>query len=73
MYQPNEHELPLSRGSLLELQDAVHSMNGKPQRLALRDFSVWPVGPSFMTPDEQKKYKQHQAEQKAHMWDQTQH
>lgn len=73
MYQPNEHELALSRGSLLELQEALEGMNGKPRRLALRDFSVWPIGVAFMTPDEKKKYKEHQAEQKAHMWDQTQH
>ncbi len=71
MYQPNEHELALSRGTLLELQNAVHGMNGTPKRLALRDFSVWPVGPSFMSAEEQKKFREHQKEQKATMWDRT--
>lgn len=71
MYQPDEHELPLSRGSLLELQDAVHSMNGLPKRLALRDFSVWPVGPAFLDPAEKKSYEQRQKQQKATMWDHT--
>jgi hydroxyacylglutathione hydrolase len=39
MYQPNEHELSLSRGALLELEEALLSLHGKPARLALRDFS----------------------------------
>ena len=50
MYQPQEHELALSRGSLLELEDALLSLHGVPQRLALRDFSVWPSGPKFSRP-----------------------
>ena len=41
-YQPEEHELALSRGSLLELDEALHAMNGKPARMALRDFTIWP-------------------------------
>jgi hydroxyacylglutathione hydrolase len=45
LYQPEEHELQLSRGSLLELRDALASLNGHPARLALRDFTIWPVTP----------------------------
>jgi hydroxyacylglutathione hydrolase len=71
MYQPNEHELALSQGSLLELQAALVSMHGTAKRLAMRDFSVWPVGPGFMTPDEKLKFEQHQKEQKATMWDRS--
>jgi hydroxyacylglutathione hydrolase len=71
MYQPQEHELALSRGSLLELEDALVSMHGTPQRLALRDFSVWPVGPQFMSAEEAARFKQHVAEQKKQMWDQA--
>jgi hydroxyacylglutathione hydrolase len=71
MYQPNEHELALSRGSLLELQAALVSMHGTAKRLAMRDFSVWPVGPGFMTPDEKSNYEQRQKEQKATMWDRS--
>jgi len=41
-YQPNEHQLALPRGSLLELNDALLSMNGRPARFALRDLTVWP-------------------------------
>jgi hydroxyacylglutathione hydrolase len=69
MYQPNEHELALGRGSLLELQEALLWMHGSPQRLALRDFSVWPVGPDFMSPAEMKQFEQHQADEKQKMWD----
>jgi len=68
MYQPNEHELALSRGSLLELEDALLSMHGSPKRLALRDFSVWPVGPEFMNPAEREQFKKHEKEEKERMW-----
>ena len=43
IYQPDEHALELSRGSLLELEDALKSLNGTPRRLALADFSLWPI------------------------------
>ena len=67
MYQPEEHELALSRGSLLELEDALVSMHGKPQRLALRDFSVWPAGVHVSTSAEEDAYKKHVQEQKTKM------
>jgi len=41
-YQPEEHALALSRGHLLELQEALEGMKEKPVRLALRDFTIWP-------------------------------
>ena len=72
MYQPQEHELSLSRGSLLELEDALVSMHGTPRRLALRDFSVWPVGPQFMSAEEQARFKQHVADEQKAMWNHTQ-
>ncbi len=71
MYQPNEHELALSRGSLLELEDALLSMHGTPQRVALRDFTVWPSGPKFSHPGDRERYQQHVKEQEEHMWDHT--
>jgi glyoxylase-like metal-dependent hydrolase (beta-lactamase superfamily II) len=43
MYQPHEHSLELSRAHLLELDRALGNMHGVPIRLALRDFSIWPV------------------------------
>jgi hydroxyacylglutathione hydrolase len=71
MYQPNEHELSLSRGALLELEEALLSLHGKPARLALRDFSIWPVGPSFgMSPATQALFDKTQKDQHDHMWDQ---
>jgi hydroxyacylglutathione hydrolase len=68
MYQPNEHELALSRGSLLELEDALQSMHGIAKRLAMRDFSVWPVGPEFMSPAEKANFVRHETEEKEKMW-----
>jgi hydroxyacylglutathione hydrolase len=71
MYQPNEHELSLSRGALLELEDALVSLHGKPARLALRDFSIWPVGPTFaMSSATQAVFDKTQKEQHDRMWDQ---
>jgi glyoxylase-like metal-dependent hydrolase (beta-lactamase superfamily II) len=73
MYQPNEHELSLSRGALLELEDALVSLHGKPARLALRDFSIWPVGPTFdMSNATQAAFDKTQKEQHDRMWDQPQ-
>jgi hydroxyacylglutathione hydrolase len=41
-YQPQEHELPLARAHLLELDLALEEMQSHPVRTALRDFTVWP-------------------------------
>ncbi len=71
MYQPEEHELALSRGSLLELEDALVSLHGTPRRLALRDFSIWPSGPGFEDTAENAAYEQRVKDQRAAMWDQT--
>jgi len=70
MYQPNEHELAMPRGSLLELEDALLSMHGTPKRLALRDFTVWPSGPENAA--DRAAYKKHVAEEKSKMWDHSQ-
>jgi hydroxyacylglutathione hydrolase len=43
VYQPDEHALELGRGELLELNEALHQMNGKIVRMALRDFTIWPM------------------------------
>ena len=42
-FQPDEHGLELSRGQLLELNDALAQMGGTVVRRAMRDFTVWPV------------------------------
>ena len=71
IYQPDEHELSLSRGALLELEDALVPLHGKPTRLALRDFSLWPVGPTFaMRPKTAELFQKTQDEQLKNMWDQ---
>lgn len=73
IYQPNEHELSLSRGALLEMQTALDSVHGAPKRIAYRDFSLWPVGPAFHATDaDQSTFKQTQKQQLDHKWDQTQ-
>lgn len=43
-YQPSEHALDLSRGSLLELDQALGDAGETPVRIDLRDFSVVPKG-----------------------------
>ena len=43
VYQPDEHALELGRAHLLELNDALHAMNGAVVRTAFRDFTVWPT------------------------------
>jgi len=69
MYQPEEHELALSRGSLLELEDALSSMHGVPARLALRDFSVWPSSPKSDNAEEREAYKKRVQTERDKMWD----
>jgi len=73
MYQPDEHELALSRGALLELEEGLLSLHGKPARLALRDFSIWPVGAGFdMSSSTKALFEKTQKQQLDHMWNQTQ-
>jgi hydroxyacylglutathione hydrolase len=71
IYQPNEHTLELSRGVLLEIQAGLAAMHGKPQRLAYRDFSLWPVGPAFPETEQSRAaFRQTQQQQQDRMWDQ---
>jgi glyoxylase-like metal-dependent hydrolase (beta-lactamase superfamily II) len=73
IYQPNEHELALSRGVLFEIQAGLAAMQGKAQRAAYRDFSLWPVGPaSPKTEEDEARFKRTQQQQLDHMWDQDQ-
>jgi hydroxyacylglutathione hydrolase len=72
IYQPNEHPLELSRGALLELEAALQSLNGKPRRLALSDFTLWPVqsGDYSMSPRTKAIFDSTQEEQLRNKWDQ---
>jgi len=67
MYQPQEHVLELTRGQLLELNEALTSSGGKPARLAYRDFTVWP-----MTPEVEREMdrieRENSARQRKNMW-----
>lgn len=72
LYQPEEHALPLSRGSLLELQAALASQHGRPARLALRDFTIWPWPTSAAELAEQDGlFKATNGRQLGRMWDQN--
>ena len=72
IYQPDEHELSLSRGTLLEMEAAIEGLHGTPTRVAYRDFSLWPVGASFaMTSKTQSTFDKVQKYQLEHKWDQT--
>jgi glyoxylase-like metal-dependent hydrolase (beta-lactamase superfamily II) len=44
-YQPHEHSLELGRAHLLELMAALDALQGKPARVFLRDFTVYPREP----------------------------
>jgi glyoxylase-like metal-dependent hydrolase (beta-lactamase superfamily II) len=46
VFQPDEHPLALSRGTLLELNEACIAMRDKPVRYALRDITIWPREPA---------------------------
>jgi len=46
-------------------------MHATSKRLALRDFSVWPVGPTFGSPAENDAYKKRVQQQRTTMWDQS--
>jgi hydroxyacylglutathione hydrolase len=72
IYQLEEHELALSRGTLLEMQDALDKLNGKAGRVVLRDVTLWPSSPAERAADpERAKMKDTQEYQRKHMWDQT--
>lgn len=72
IYQPAEHALELSRGTLLEMQDALNALAGTPKRVAYADFSLWPVGATFRMSDRtQNTFDKVQKQQLDHMWDQT--
>lgn len=71
IYQPHEHELALSRGALLELNDALVALNGKPTRVALRDFTIWPPSTDPQVQRAAKaRYEAREQQQLRDMWDQ---
>jgi glyoxylase-like metal-dependent hydrolase (beta-lactamase superfamily II) len=72
IYHPEEHVLELTFGTLLELEDGLKSMNGKPRRLATRDFTIWPLSPNEegLGAKMEEIYKQTQKKQLSNKWNQ---
>jgi hydroxyacylglutathione hydrolase len=72
IYQPEEHELALSRGALLELSEALQALGDKPTRLALRDFTIWPVPPDSQLHGQAKAlFEARLKDQEDRKWNQT--
>lgn len=71
IYQPDEHELQLSLGALLELQAALASQHGHAGRLAMREFTIWPRGTAAEQAARELQFTQTQKQQLSHMWDQN--
>jgi hydroxyacylglutathione hydrolase len=69
IYQPEEHILEMSRGHLLELNDALKKLNGKPQRLALRDMTIYPLNAASRQ-EMQKTRRETETRQRETQWDQ---
>jgi len=72
IYHPQEHVLELTHGTLLELEDALQSMHGAPRRMAMRDFTVWPILPNEkgLGAKMEEIYKQTQEVQLKNKWNQ---
>jgi glyoxylase-like metal-dependent hydrolase (beta-lactamase superfamily II) len=69
LWQPQEHELALPRGVLLEIQEGLETMHGKPQRIAYRDFTLWPRGQR--SPEEVARVEAYKQQQRQAMWNQS--
>lgn len=71
VYQPDEHELAMPVGSLLELAEALHQLGEKPTRLALRDLTIWPVAPDSQLHGQAKAdFEDRLKRQEQEKWDQ---
>ena len=68
IFQPDEHELALSRGSLLELAAALAAMHGAPRRVALRDFTIFPADPAAVPRSEIERAERYIEEQERSKW-----
>lgn len=69
IYQPDEHPLELSRAHLIELNEALREHRDRPQRLAYRDFTLWPISPEVQ---EQMRRMREETEtkQRQNQWNQ---
>ncbi len=70
IFQPDEARLDMTKGHILELQQALRTMkNGKIERMAMRDFTIWPMGPEVLKRMREWR-KQTEEKQRLTMWDQ---
>ncbi|MEO8097011.1 MAG: MBL fold metallo-hydrolase [Acidobacteriota bacterium] len=69
MYQPNEHILELTRGTLLEIDEAMQKMGANVRRYAMRDVTIYPNTPDGSTKQRELQRKT-QTWQREHMWNQ---
>lgn len=72
IYQPEEHELALTHGHLLEWNGALQKAKGAPTMIAKSDYTIVPRGP--MTPEQveqsRKQYQEFEKRQQAGKWSQ---
>lgn len=72
IYHPNEHPLDLTFGTLLELEDGLKSMSTSPHRMAMRDFTIWPLSQEDhgLGAKMEEIYRQTQEQQQRDKWNQ---
>lgn len=69
IFQPREHVLELSKGHLLELDETLATTEGKPQRIALRDMTIYPTDDKIW--EELRKVREEtETRQRRTQWDQ---
>jgi len=69
MFQPNEHRLELTRGTLLEIDEAIQAMGANVKRYALRDVTIYPNTPEGSA-KQRELQRATQEFQRKHMWNQ---
>lgn len=69
IYQPGEHPLELARAHLLELNYALAAHRDQPERLAYRDFTLWPMPPEVLQ-EMRRLREQTENLQRQKQWDQ---
>lgn len=69
IHQPDEHRLELSRAHLLELDLALTRLNGRVQRVAFRDFTLWPMSDPAVREEMSQWRRRIETSQRARQWD----
>jgi glyoxylase-like metal-dependent hydrolase (beta-lactamase superfamily II) len=70
IYQPDPHEIVLSRGVLLEIEEGLESMHGRPRLISYRDFTLAPNDNPIVQKEMRGTSEATKAYQIEHMWDQ---